>query len=176
MWPPEGVERRVLSCGRKHGGHPQGAIHFKQGKERRWWARTGSHKGPIPTSTSSPAPTIHGLCGPIRRIVGASGERMRGVGPCGRPSGILHVSPSLKCIVPRPPPCPLPALSIPANRTIYFIRQHYQNMREHHAQPGATTSTSTHPPNPYPIPQHSGWQQLWLPSSSYSSPPISSST
>ena len=43
-------------------------------------------KGPIPTSTSSPAPTIHGLGGPIRRIVGASGERMwnplwgRGIG------------------------------------------------------------------------------------------------
>src|SRR5438067_1586387 len=53
-------------------------------------ARTGSHKGPIPTSTSSPAPTIHELFGPIRRIVGASGERMRGVGPCGRPSGISY--------------------------------------------------------------------------------------
>ena len=46
-----------------------------------WWlARTGSHKGPIPTSTSSPAPTIHALGGSIRRIVGASGERMRWVG------------------------------------------------------------------------------------------------
>ena len=57
-----------------------------------WWARTGSHKGPIPTSTSSPAPTIHGLGGPIRCIVGASGERMRGVGPCGRPSAV-HSTP-----------------------------------------------------------------------------------
>src|SRR5438067_3310569 len=28
-------------------------------------------KGPIPTSTSSPAPTIYGLGGPLRRIVGA---------------------------------------------------------------------------------------------------------
>src|SRR2546421_12486406 len=33
-------------------------------------------------------PTIHGLGGPIRCIVGASGERMRGVGPCGRPSEV----------------------------------------------------------------------------------------
>ncbi len=52
---------------------------------------------PIPTSTStsSPAPTIHGLGGPIRCIVGEpclgdrySGERMRGVDPCGRPSDV----------------------------------------------------------------------------------------
>ena len=42
-----------------------------------WWVRTGSHKGPIPPSTSSPAPTIHGLGGPIRRIVGASGVLSR---------------------------------------------------------------------------------------------------
>ena len=56
--------------------------------EGMWWARTGNHKGPIPTSTSSPAPTIYGLGGPLRRIVGASGERMWGVGPCGRPSGV----------------------------------------------------------------------------------------
>src|SRR6266566_433285 len=49
-------------------------------------AQTGSHKGPIPTS--SPAPTIHGLGGPLRCIVGASGEWMRGVDPCGRPSGV----------------------------------------------------------------------------------------
>src|SRR5712691_11548523 len=56
------------------------------------WARTGSHKGPIPTSTSSPAPTIRGLCGPIRRIVGASGERMWWEDPCGRPSGVLSKS------------------------------------------------------------------------------------
>jgi hypothetical protein len=52
----------------------------------RLYAQTGSHNGPFPTSTSSPASTIHSLGGPIRRIVGASGERMRGVGPCGRPS------------------------------------------------------------------------------------------
>ncbi len=51
-------------------------------------AQTGSHKGPIPTSTSSPAPTIHGLGGPLRCIVGASGEWMWGVDPCGRPSGV----------------------------------------------------------------------------------------
>ena len=44
-------------------------------------------KCPIPTSTSSPAPTMHELGGPLRRRVGASGERMWGVGPCGRPSG-----------------------------------------------------------------------------------------
>ena len=50
-----------------------------------WWVRTGSHKGPIPPSTSSPAPTIHGLGGPIRRIVGASGV----VDPCGRPSAVF---------------------------------------------------------------------------------------
>ncbi len=37
---------------------------------------------------SCSAPTIHGLGGPIRRIVGASGERMWRVGPCGRPSGV----------------------------------------------------------------------------------------
>ena len=61
-----------------------------------WWrARTGSHKGPSPTSTSSPAPTIHGLCEPIRFIVGEpclgdrySGERIWRVGPCGRPCGV----------------------------------------------------------------------------------------
>jgi len=53
-----------------------------------WWARTGSHKGPFPTSTSSPAPTIHELGVAIRRIVGASGERMWWVVPCGRPSGV----------------------------------------------------------------------------------------
>ncbi len=45
----------------------------------------GSHEGPIPTSTSSPAPTIYGLGGPIRRIVGASGERVRGGGPLWSP-------------------------------------------------------------------------------------------
>ena len=50
-----------------------------------WWVRTGSHEGPIPTSTSSPAPTIYGLGGPIRRIVGASGERVRGGGPLWSP-------------------------------------------------------------------------------------------
>src|SRR6266496_6856810 len=70
-----------------------------------WWARTGSHQGPIPTSTSSPAPTIHGLGRAIRRIVGASGERMRGVGPCGRPC--VHLS--LPCLA-----CPCPARLAPA--------------------------------------------------------------
>jgi hypothetical protein len=57
-----------------------------------WWARTGylsprqgCHKGPLPASTSSPAPTIHGLGGTIRRIVGAKGEGMGWVGPCGDP-------------------------------------------------------------------------------------------
>ena len=40
---------------------------------------------PIPTSTCSPAPTIHGLGGPIRCIVGASGERMWGGGPLWSP-------------------------------------------------------------------------------------------
>src|SRR2546421_2188181 len=72
-------------------------------------ARTGSHKGPCPTSTTSPAPTIHGLGGPIRRIVGEpclgdreSGERLRGGGPCGRPSGAHHLSsPYSPGIVPR---------------------------------------------------------------------------
>src|SRR6266852_3045719 len=72
-----------------------------------WWARTGSHKGPNPTSTSSPAPTIHGLCGPIRRIVGASGERMWWESclwdryrPCGRPSGLhsILISFSWNCL------------------------------------------------------------------------------
>jgi hypothetical protein len=61
-----------------------------------WWARTGSHKGPIPSSTSSPAPTIRGLGGPIRPIVGASVERMWWVGHVldksalysGRPSSV----------------------------------------------------------------------------------------
>src|SRR5207248_8462160 len=33
-----------------------------------WWARTGSHQGPIPTSTSSPAPTILVPGGAIHRI------------------------------------------------------------------------------------------------------------
>src|SRR5947208_12725155 len=59
----------------------QAPIHFKE-------AQTGSHEGPIPTSTPSPAPTIHGLGGPIRRIVGASGERTWGWDPCGRPSDV----------------------------------------------------------------------------------------
>src|SRR5947208_1994241 len=49
------------------------------------WARTGSHKGPSPTSTSSPAPTIHGLNGQIRRRVVA------------RPVSSLHPSPYLNC-------------------------------------------------------------------------------
>ncbi len=57
-------------------------------------------RAPSPRPHPHPTPTTHGLGGPLRRIVGASGERMRGVGPCGRPSGILHVSPYLKCIGP----------------------------------------------------------------------------
>src|SRR6266496_1840573 len=77
-------------------GYPQGPIYFKEGEVV--GARTGSHKGPIPTSASSPAPTIDGRGLPIRLIVGASGERMWGVDPCGRPSGALHLSPYLKCI------------------------------------------------------------------------------
>src|SRR6266568_1227261 len=120
----------------------------------RRWRRHGP--SPLP-HIGHPQPTpLHPLSPP---------PSMVGAIPCGRPA---------PC--PRPPPCPLPALSTPANRTIYFIRQHYQNMRGHHAQPSATASTSTHHPNPYPIPQHSSWQQPWLPSSSYSSPAISSST
>src|SRR2546421_10748338 len=46
---------------------------------------TGSHKGPIPASTSSPAPTIHLLGGPIRYIVGARAAGMRMGGPLWSP-------------------------------------------------------------------------------------------
>ena len=64
-------------------------------------ARMGSHQGPIPTSASSPAPTIHRLGGPLRRIVGASGERMRWSGPLNpvwgtgivaRPMSLIHLN------------------------------------------------------------------------------------
>ena len=48
-------------------------------------ARMGSHKVPIPTSTSSLAPIIHGLVGPIRRIVGARAAGMRRGGPLWSP-------------------------------------------------------------------------------------------
>src|SRR5437667_1437568 len=58
------------------GGHGRAAIPVPQ---------TG-FKGPIPTSTSSPAPTILGLSGPIRRRVVA------------RPVFILYLSLNLKCI------------------------------------------------------------------------------
>src|SRR2546423_3094099 len=55
-------------------------------------------KGPLPLSTSSPAPTIHGLGGPIRRIVGASGVRMWGGGPLWSPvrclCNVLGTSPA----------------------------------------------------------------------------------
>ena len=74
---------------------------------------TGSHKGPSPTSTSSPAPTIHGLGEPIRRIVGASRERMWGLRPSWSPVRTHHrlSSPSLKCIGDNP--CPYYA-TVPA--------------------------------------------------------------
>src|SRR5437588_1954689 len=74
-WPEKGLRSIVgaIPCGQ-----------YLSNKEKRWWwARTGSHKGPFPTSTSSPAPTIHELGVSIRRIVGEpclgdrySGERM----------------------------------------------------------------------------------------------------
>ena len=84
--PPQGtrkgqyIAKREKRCG---GGHGRAAIPVPQ---------TG-FKGPIPTSTSSPAPTIDGRDLPLRRIVGEpclgdrySGERMwnplwgRGIG------------------------------------------------------------------------------------------------
>src|SRR6266702_2169718 len=49
--------------------HGRTGSHKANTFQRRRIAWTGSHKGPIPTSTSSPAPTIHGLGGPLRRIV-----------------------------------------------------------------------------------------------------------
>src|SRR6266568_8403984 len=51
----------------------------------------GRPQGPQPRIPASPAPTIDGLGGPLRRIVGEpclgdrySGVRMWGVGPCGQ--------------------------------------------------------------------------------------------
>ena len=53
--------------------------------------------------------TIHGLCGSIRRIVGASGERMWWAGPCGRPSGVSL----FEMYWPLWSPCSLPSPSSP---------------------------------------------------------------
>src|SRR3954452_4122651 len=82
-------------------------------------------KSPVPTSTSSPAPTIHGLGGPIRRIVGASGERMRGVGPCGRPSDVL-ISLFEMCLA-QGPHLALCALTSLSRRTQQFQKNMSQN-------------------------------------------------
>jgi len=51
--------------------------------------QTGLPQGPHPRIHILPCPYYTRLGWPIRRIVGASGERMRWVGPCGRPSGVL---------------------------------------------------------------------------------------
>src|SRR5207245_7766575 len=69
---PQGEDKEK----RCDGGHGRAAIPVPQ---------TG-FKGPFPSSTSSPAPTIHGLGEQIRRIVGASGVWSGREGPCGRPS------------------------------------------------------------------------------------------
>jgi hypothetical protein len=61
-------------------------VQFQENKEK----RGGGHGW---AATRTPAPTLHGLGGTIRCIVGASGERMRWVGPCGRPSDV-HPTPT----------------------------------------------------------------------------------
>jgi hypothetical protein len=48
----------------------------------------GQPLGPHPHVHILPCPYDRRLDGPIRCIVGASGERMRWVGPCGRPSDV----------------------------------------------------------------------------------------
>src|SRR6266568_276837 len=79
----------------------------------------GRPQGPQPRIPASPAPTIDGLGGPLRRIVGEpclgdrySGERIWRVGPCGRPCGVQFTpTPLFEMYWPQGPPlytCPPP--------------------------------------------------------------------
>src|SRR5207302_1452360 len=103
------------------------------------WAIPCGRPAPCPRPPARPRPPLQTTCLLLRTTFPPPPSMVEAMA-CPRPA---------PC--PCPPPCPLPALSTPPNRTMYFIRQHYQNMRGHPAQPKATTSTSTHPPNPYPI-------------------------